>query len=100
DLLHAIAHCAPQLTCCWNRGRESIPLDFAERLVIGEEERLILGYRSSNTAAELILPEFRLHPRQRIPRLRHVEHILRVEFVIAQKIKERSMKRVCCRFCD
>src|SRR5262249_6828307 len=60
----------------------------------------ILLDRSSDTAAELILPEFRLHSRQWIPRLRHVKHILRVEFVIAKKLKERSMKGVRSRFRD
>src|SRR5215470_2581691 len=100
DLLYPIAHGAAQLARRRNRGREGVALDFAERLVVGEEERFVFLDRTTDASAKLILPELRLYSGQRISRLRDVENIFRIEFVVAQKLEQRSMKRIRSRFGD
>src|SRR5690242_20489166 len=83
QLLHAIARRPAQLARRWNRCGEGVAFDFAERFVIGEKERLVLLDRPADAAAELILSKLRLHPGERIARLRHVEYVLRVELVVS-----------------
>src|SRR5262244_3178031 len=61
ELLHSIADGAAQLARCWNRRRECIALDFPERFVICEEERLIFLNRTAEATTKLILPELGLH---------------------------------------
>src|SRR5439155_24262788 len=78
--------------------REGVAFDFAERFVIGQKESLVFPKRTAEAATELVLPELRLYTSQRIAGLRHIENVLRVEFVVAEKLKQRSMKGVCSRF--
>ena len=62
-----------------------IAATLSRTLIVHEKESQLAptAHGTSEAAPELILPELRLHACQRIAGLRHIEDVLRVEFIVA-----------------